>query len=258
MSRFNRLRIALKISGLPGLLRFMIARSVGQSDLIRPASTVDIRRAGLDFSHDVREFVATLLGDSKDKLTNEIMSEAVQVNSIIELRVKESENAFPQNWNSEGQLRIALYLLVRILKPALVVETGTANGSSAAAVCAGMSANNFGALVTVDIKDSKAKLVAEDHRSFLHLRKIDGSEKELREICEAAVTKWSGVKLFLHDSDHSYFGQYSDYKIAADLSFDLILSDDIDASLAFADFAGKNGKALFDTRKIIGGINSSI
>lgn len=258
MSRFNRLRIALKISGILGLLRFLIARSFGQSNFIRPASTVDIRRAGLDFSHDVRDFVATLLGDSKDKLTEEIMSEAMQVNSMIESRAKESKNAFPENWNSEEQLRVTLYLLVRILKPALVVETGTANGSSAAAVCAGMYANNFGALVSVDIKDSKAKLVAENHRGFLHLRKTTGTEKELREICEEAATKWRGVKLFLHDSDHSYFGQYSDYKIAADLGFDLILSDDIDASLAFADFAGKDGKALFDTRKIIGGINSSI
>ena len=245
MSRFNRLRIALKISGILGLLRFLIARSFGQSNFIRPASTVDIRRAGLDFSHDVRDFVATLLGDSKDKLTEEIMSEAMQVNSMIESRAKESKNAFPENWNSEEQLRVTLYLLVRILKPALVVETGTANGSSAA-------------LVSVDIKDSKAKLVAENHRGFLHLRKTTGTEKELREICEEAATKWRGVKLFLHDSDHSYFGQYSDYKIAADLGFDLILSDDIDASLAFADFAGKDGKALFDTRKIIGGINSSI
>ena len=86
MSRFNRLRIALKISGILGLLRFLIARSFGQSNFIRPASTVDIRRAGLDFSHDVRDFVATLLGDSKDKLTEEIMSEAMQVNSMIESR----------------------------------------------------------------------------------------------------------------------------------------------------------------------------
>ena len=258
MSRFSRLRIALKISGLQGLLKFLIVRSFGQSNLIRPASTVDIRRAGLDFSHDVKDFVANLLGESKDKLTEEIMSEAAQVNSIIELRAKESQNDFPENWNSEEQLRIALYLLVRILKPALVVETGTANGSSAAAVCAGMSANNFGALISVDVKDSNAKLVAEIHRSFLHLRKTNGSERELREICEVAATKWSGRKLFLHDSDHSYFGQYSDYKIAAELGFDVILSDDIDASLAFMDFAGKDGKALFDTRKIIGGMSSLI
>jgi hypothetical protein len=186
------------------------------------------------------------------------MSEAVQINSIIELRSKESENTFPENWNSEEQLRVALYLLVRILKPALVVETGTANGSSAAAICAGMSANNFGALVSVDVKDSSAQLVAENHRNFLHLRKTNGTEKELREICETAAAEWKGVKMFLHDSDHSYFGQYSDYKIAESLGFEIILSDDIDASLAFSDFAGTAGKALFDTRKIIGGMKYSI
>jgi hypothetical protein len=258
MSRFNRLKLVLKISGFLGLVRFVIARIVGQSNMIRPASTVDIRRSGLYFSHDVIGFVTSLLGESKDLLTEDMMLEAAQINSVIELRAKESENAFPENWNSEEQLRVALYLLVRLLKPALVIETGTANGSSAAAVCAGLSANNFGALISVDVKESSATLVAENHRSFLHLRKTNGTNQELREICETAVDKWNGVKIFLHDSDHSYFGQYSDYKIAADLGFDIILSDDVDASLAFADFAGRAGKALFDTRKIIGGMRNSI
>jgi hypothetical protein len=258
MSRLNRLRFTLKISGIPGLLRFVLARTFGQSNLMRPASTVDIRRAGLVFSPDVREFVTSLLGESKNLLTEDILLEAAEVNSVIELRAEELEGAFPTNWNSEKQLRIALYLLVRILKPALVVETGTANGSSAAAVCAGLAANNTGVLVSVDIKDSSARLVSEKNREFLQLRKMNGTEKELREICLAATTQWPGLKLFLHDSDHSYFGQYTDYKVATELGFDVILSDDIDASLAFADFAGQAGKALFDTRKIIGGMKGSI
>jgi len=258
MSRLNRFRFTLKIYGILGLLRFTLARTFGQSNLMRPASTVDIRSAGLDFSHDVREFVTSLLGESSNLLTEEIMLEAAEVNSMIELRAKELEGAFPTNWNSEEQLRVALYLLVRILKPALVVETGTANGSSAAAICAGMAANNSGVLVSVDIKDSSARLVSEKNREFLNLRKTNGTERELREVCVAAISQWTGVKLFLHDSDHSYFGQYSDYKVATDLGFDIILSDDIDASLAFADFAGQAGKALFDTRKIIGGMKGSI
>jgi hypothetical protein len=258
MNRLDRLRFTLKISGILGLLRFALARTVGESHFMRPASTVDIRRAGLDFSKDVREFVTSLLGESRNLLTEEIMLEAAEVNSMIELRAEESGSAFPANWNSEKQLRIALYALVRILKPALVVETGTANGSSAAAVCAGLAANNSGVLVSVDIKDSSARLVSEKNREFLQLRKINGTEKELREVCVAATTQWTGVKFFLHDSDHSYFGQYSDYKVARDLGFDVILSDDIDASLAFADFAGQSGKALFDTRKIIGGMKGSI
>ena len=238
------------------MFRFLIARVLGQTDFIRPASTVDIRRAGLDFSHDVESFVISLVGELASNLTEEIVVEARQVNAEIEARAKDAQQFFPENWNSEEQLRVALYLLVRILKPALVVETGTANGSSAAAICAGMSANNFGLLMSVDVRDSSARLVAENHRDFLVLSKTKGSDKELREICASASVKYSGLKIFLHDSDHSYFGQYSDYKIAEELGFDLILSDDIDASLAFVDFAGRAGVALFDTRKIIGGVAS--
>lgn len=254
MSRLNRLKLVIKASGYLGLFTFLIARILGQSNLIRPASTVDIRRAGITFSHDVGSFVKSLVGELEFKLSDELILEARQINAEIEVRAKVAHHFFPENWNSEEQLRVALYLLVRILKPALVVETGTANGSSAAAICAGLSANESGVLLSVDVKDSSAGLVAENHRDFLLLRKTSGSDKELREICTSASAKYSGLKIFLHDSDHSYFGQYSDYKTAEDLGFNLVLSDDIDASLAFTDFAGKAGVALFDTRKIIGGV----
>lgn len=258
MNRFERLRLTLKVSGLKGLFRFIVTRGLGQSDLIRPASTVDMRRSELYFSQDVRDFVVSLIGDSKNLLTAELMEEALHVNSVIDVRAKESTSSFPENWNSEEQLRIALYLLVRTLKPALVVETGTANGSSAAAICAGMSANNFGLLISIDVRDSSATLVADPDRGYLKLLKTEGTANELRKICQEELTGLNGVKIFLHDSDHSYFGQYSDYKIASELGFDVILSDDIDASLAFADFAGRKGKALFDTRKIIGGVTNPI
>ena len=254
MSRLNRLKLVIKTSGFLGLFTFLIARILGQSDLIRPASTVDIRRAGIAFSHDVRSFVKSLVGEFESHLSDELILEARQINAEIEARTKDAHHFFPENWNSEEQLRIALYLLVRIFKPELVVETGTANGSSAAAICAGLSANRSGILVSVDVKDSSAILVSESHRDFLLLRKTGGSDKELREICSSASAKYSGFKIFLHDSDHSYFGQYSDYKTAEDLGFNLVLSDDVDASLAFTDFAGKAGVALFDTRKIIGGV----
>lgn len=256
MNIISRLRVVFKMSGFKGLVRFLVARILGQSELLRPSSSVDIRRAGLKFCGDVREFVSSLSIEVSSSQIDLLLEEALQVSKEIESNAVISDYLFPENWNSEEQLRVALYMLIRIQKPSLVVETGTANGSSAAAICAALSKNNFGKLLSVDVKDSNASLVSDSNRSFLNLRKTDGSEEQLREVCSLAIATNPGVKFFLHDSDHSYFGQYSDYSLAEELGFDLILSDDIDASLAFIDFAGKSGMALFDTRKIIGGVKS--
>ncbi len=254
MNRFARVKLILKVSGPIGLIRFVVARLFGQSDLMRPASTVDIRRSGLVFSDNVEDFVRSLVGDLGVVLTKDLLQEAFEVNKSVEYRAEDLKNEFPVNWNSEANLRVALYLFVRILKPSLIVETGTANGSSAAAICAGLSANDFGKLISVDVKDSSAILVAENDRRFLALEKTQGSTAELKRICRSGSEMYPGLKIFLHDSDHSYFGQYEDYTLAASEGFNLILSDDIDASLAFSDFSGASGKALFDTRKIVGGV----
>lgn len=44
----------------------------------------------------------------------------------------------------------------------------------------------------------------------------------------------------------------SDYRLAKEIGFDYILSDDIDTSLAFCDFAGRAGHVFYDAPKFIG------
>jgi cephalosporin hydroxylase len=257
MNRFERFKFILGQFGLFETFRFILVRVIGQSDLLRPASTVDIRRAGVRFVEDVSDFVNRLIEEFDVQVTPELMAEAIKVNEAIENRAAKTNYKFPVNWNSEGQLRVALYLLVRILKPTLIVETGTANGSSAAAICSALSENNSGKLVSVDVKESEAVLVDVESRKFLDLRRTSGQEKELEKICFDESSRSEGIKIFLHDSDHSFFGQFSDFKIAKKFKFDIILSDDIDASMAFLNFAQQSSIALFDTRKIIGGFTNS-
>lgn len=68
----------------------------------------------------------------------------------------------------------------------------------------------------------------------------------------ASLPRGSGLQIFLHDSDHSYPNQMSDYETAKELGFNLLVSDDVDASLAFCDFSGKEGSIMLDGSKIIG------
>lgn len=257
MNRSKRFSFILKRHGIMELIRFLMFRLIGQSDLIRPASTVDIRRSGVNFVENVTDFVNSLTKDKDLVVTTDLMHDALANNELINNRAQTIKGDFPTNWNSENKLRIVLYLLVRLARPSLVIETGTANGSSAAAICAALAANDFGKLVSIDIKDSQAVLVEDKNRKYLDLRKTRGQEKEFYEISLDETSKYPGPKIFLHDSDHSYFGQYSDFAIAKKLNFDFILSDDIDASLAFSKFSKSAGFALFDTRKIIGGVRGN-
>jgi hypothetical protein len=58
-------------------------------------------------------------------------------------------------------------------------------------------------------------------------RALLGTQKELiANIKDIGALKNS---IFLHDSDHSYISQQTDYSVAENSGFDLILSDDIDA-----------------------------
>jgi len=50
-------------------------------------------------------------------------------------------------------------------------------------------------------------------------------------------------------------GQITEYKLATDFKFDLIISDDVDASLAFCDYAKSIGKIFYDSPKFIGALN---
>jgi cephalosporin hydroxylase len=147
-----------------------------------------------------------------------------------------------------------MYTMTRLVKPMNVLETGTANGASALAICGAMSQNGFGVLHSVDIRDSTAELVPEKIRSHLMLVRTNGLPSELeRYVREKKIGGKNSI--FLHDADHSYLGQISDFEIAASQNFDFMISDDVDTSLAFCDLFGAQGKIYFDAPKMIGAVN---
>jgi hypothetical protein len=136
-----------------------------------------------------------------------------------------------------------------------VVETGTANGTSANSWASGLKLNKKGKVISVDIKKSTLEGVEKENLPYIECVVSDGTMKGLSEILKANNIRNHRNSIFLHDSDHSYYGQYSDYMSAKDNDFSLLLSDDIDASLAFIDFV-ENLKSivLYDERKFIGGV----
>jgi len=147
-----------------------------------------------------------------------------------------------------------LYMLVRWTKPALVVETGVARGVSSLVVLEAMDLSDVGKLVSFDVTDSVGQLIPRGHPRWDLV--VLGESHRQREL--ASLVRGLGpVDIFIHDSDHTYDQQHFEYATAnASLKDDgILLSDDVDASSAFSDFAARSrGSAIYllDEGKALG------
>jgi hypothetical protein len=240
-----------KLYGLKGFLSHIASRVFGRPHLIVSASSIDFRTAGLVCTRNEFDFIHALLPNLSSDLINEALNVA---RSLPELEIPtEVDLEFPERWNAGLGLQHVMAALVWLLNPRLVVETGTANGASALAITAAMHARRNGRLLSLDISDCEANLVPAHLKSYVDFIRVNGSAENLREVIRKEKFN-GGVSIFLHDADHSYLGQKTDYQVARELNFDLIISDDVDSSLAFIDFVGTLGVVLYDVPKFIGGL----
>ena len=248
--RSHTISYAFRASGIRGLCSHIVGRLIGLPDYLRPASTIDFRSNELRICDSVENTLlkALFLADSSEIRRCFLIAQSLLEDDISEER---GTPEFPERWNSGTNLRLLMSTLILVTKPDYVFETGTANGSSADAICRALTYNEKGILYSFDIVASSASLVKEKYRARLQLIQIEESPDSLTHAISTLNTP-RGFGMFLHDSDHSYLGQNSDYEIALQNNFDILVSDDIDASLAFVNFAKNLGVALLDSPKIVG------
>jgi hypothetical protein len=120
--------------------------------------------------------------------------------------------------------------------------------------------NEKGRLISIDIVETPAPLLAKTNRERVALLKTSGSMKELRKTLVEESRKVQGIKIFMHDSDHSYFGQTNDFVVAQEANFNLLLSDDVDSSMAFLEFIpnGSSAVVMIDGTKMIGALRLNL
>lgn len=255
MSRNKTLSVALRYGGLRAGLSHLCARLFGDPRFIRPASSIDFRHFGLVSSSSLDHFIHTLLPSKSPSEIHDALSESILgIDKLMSIGLTELN--FPKRWNSGRNLQYLLSAIVILLKPSVVVETGSANGASALAICFALERNQNGYLWSFDVESPVGQLVPNDLRKKVSFVKVSGGKKEFTNEL-SGLDLDSGISIFLHDSDHSYVGQQSDYSLASKFGFDYILSDDVDTSLAFCDFAGNRGQIFFDAPKFIGAVASS-
>jgi predicted O-methyltransferase YrrM len=164
----------------------------------------------------------------------------------------EAELNYTSNYDVRMQTGLVIYGTVRQRKPAVMVETGVANGFSARLILSAMNRNGSGTLYSVDIRDNVGKLVEGIDKSRWRLR-IGSPESALSD----ALREIPKVDIFMHDSDHSYENMSREFSAVEGrlAPGSLVMSDDVDTNPAFMEFARrmkKRPRIFADARRCFG------
>jgi hypothetical protein len=167
--------------------------------------------------------------------------------------ISDGLNTLSKTQTDTGELKVhcvTVYLVVRLMEPNVVVETGVANGKSSAYILKALADNGRGSLVSIDLPshdDSQGLsgyLESKEAQSgwFVpdSLRdKWDLWLGDSRELLPKAKAKHPKVDIFFHDSLHSYDHMKFEFQMALDWLEDgkIIMSDDIQNNNAFEELA---------------------
>ena len=211
---------------------------------------------GSEFHCDPENFVSEFVNGENLGNLKEYVEEFHRTYEEIQSRINVHRGAYPDNFRVGTRSSMALYLLVRLLHPNVVVETGVANGVSTAIVLNAIERNQCGTLFSIDVRSDVGGLLTERERRGWNLIVL---KHPLERKFAGAMVALPPIDLFLHDSNHSYRWQKMEYSNAlCRLSCSgILLSDDIDASWAFSDVV-KGRKLtkvakLLDSGKMFGG-----
>ena len=169
-------------------------------------------KASIDWSqipHDRVHVLSTVFGTPSAGVKRYV-DEAEEI--VIEEKNEGAPDSFKGVGNPMGKTdRITLYAAVRVSKPKVVIETGTAAGASATYVLEALEQNGEGCLYSVDVahKDGViGRLIPDRLRSRVHIRTGDSLS-----VLPELLNEVGGVDFFLHDSLHTYAHMMEEYEM---------------------------------------------
>lgn len=164
----------------------------------------------------------------------------------LEARIRDKSKALeyrrPFRLSHNGDLALGrlCYMACRILRPKIVIETGTAYGVTSSFLLSALHENGQGRLISIDLppigKDADrfiGHFIPEHLRSAWQL--IRGTSGHH---LHALLMRIGHVDMFVHDSLHTYRNMMREFdSVFAHLSRPgIVIADDIDGNSAFAKF----------------------
>jgi predicted O-methyltransferase YrrM len=199
------------------------------------------REEGADFSLErYREYLAS----EEEAVAHVLGAAADDYRSARDgLWLPEPEAGDETHWSSRVVLLRTIGVVVRLLRPATMVETGVERGYSAAVAMAAMERNGRGRLYSVDLprldvdNEFTGRVIPEHLRDRWTLE-VGPSRFVLPDL----VKRLGQIDLFLHDSDHTYAAQMHEYRTVWPVlrRGGVLVSDDV-WNTAFMDFAREVG-----------------
>ena len=195
---------------------------------------------------------------NRPRCLSELTSKDLQTIEALfyELECENIGFSLPTGWAIDPIHPAIYYVLVRLLQPEMVVETGVCEGNSSRFLLLAMKKNQRGLLHSIDLPNADFELgpgigrqthvhhpgkeagwmVPEElrHRWHLHLG-------DARELLPMVIASLPPIDVFIHDSLHSYDHMMFEFRTAWPQLRDggILLSDDTDWNSAFAEFAAQ-------------------
>lgn len=160
--------------------------------------------------------------------------------------IKEQLSLYPSGYGLQMTAELpTLYLLIRMIQPDIVLETGVSSGASSAYILSALQDNDMGRLISIDLPPGnlppgKASgwVVPSSlkERWSLHI----GDAKNL---LKPLLHEADQIDCFIHDSSHTYEHMIWEFKTVWPYlkPGGLFLSHDVGANDAFLDFMKENG-----------------
>ena len=174
---------------------------------------------------------------------------------LRQLQLHISEALRGTHFSGVGAAGEDFYVMLRMLTPEIVVETGVASGVSTAFILKALEDNNQGTLYSIDYpwreldeefpfpEGKEPGFVIPEYLRRRWILKVGKS----KDILPNLLNELGRVDVFLHDSEHTYENMMFEYSTAwGYLSRGgLLLSHDTDWNSAFSDFHKKAGGKSF-------------
>lgn len=172
----------------------------------------------------------------------EVLSERELVRAVIDAQRRATELSIP--YLARAGFVELCYVLCRLLKPDIAVETGVAYGWTSMFILSGLEKNGKGCLHSIDLpaldfgSRKWSGVMVPDRLKDRWLSHIGPQAKLLPRI----LSMYSPVDFFHYDSDKTYHGMVTTFRLVWPKlsSCGLLISDDLDND-AFLDFADSEG-----------------